>query len=121
MCLLLYPTLSLTLWTWKFLAFTLNNPFISYVIDERFCVETEKKVALYITKIQTKSFQQTTLVPIISRTDTWNVAYLQNGLLYSMRMSDLQLCSNTNGLPYMMLSGRSQTKMSRDCVIPFKA
>lgn len=43
MYLLLYPTLSLILWTWKFLAFTLNNPFISYIIDERFCVETEKR------------------------------------------------------------------------------
>ena len=51
MYLLLYPTLSLILWTWKFLAFTLNNPFISYIIDERFCVETEKKVVLYTTKI----------------------------------------------------------------------
>lgn len=67
------------LWTWKFLAFTLNNPFISYIIDERFCVETESRL-LYITKIQTKSFQQTILVPIISRTthEMWHICRMDS-------------------------------------------
>ena len=51
---------------------------------------------------------------IISRVDKQNMVYLQNGLWFSMRINELQLCNNLGDLTNTMLRERSQTNMSTD-------